>query len=71
MPGRDDEMDDASRRTVFAVLAAKLASEIRMPTVVNFDVLPNMGRMTPRLESEERTGYLPAPRPAPRHWRAP
>jgi hypothetical protein len=57
MPGRDDEMDDASRRTVFAVLAAKLASEIRMPTVVNFDVLPNMGRMTPRLPGEGKPGY--------------
>ncbi len=47
MPGRDDQMDDAPGRTFFAVLAAKVASEIRMPTVVDLDVLPNMGRMTP------------------------
>lgn len=49
MPRHDDEMNDPTVRAFFAVLAAKPASEIRMPTIMDFDLLPNMGRMTPRL----------------------
>lgn len=48
MPGRDDEMNDPAVGALFAVLAAKPTSEIRVPTVMDLDLLPNMGRMTPR-----------------------
>ena len=48
MPRRDDEMNDPAVGAIFAVLAAKPAPEIRMPAIVDFDLLPNMGRMTPR-----------------------
>lgn len=54
MPRHDDEMNDPTVGAFFAVLAAKPASEIRMPAIMDFDLLPNMGRMTPRLESEEK-----------------
>ncbi|RWI86442.1 MAG: hypothetical protein E5X80_25410 [Mesorhizobium sp.] len=64
-------MNDPAVGAFFAVLAAKPASEIRMPAIMDFDLLPNMGRMTPRLESEEKTGYLLAPTPARRPWLAP
>jgi hypothetical protein len=60
MPGRDDEMNDPAVGTLFAVLAAKPTSEIRMPAVMHFDLLPNMGRMTPRLRSAARRGCSPA-----------
>jgi hypothetical protein len=56
MSRHDNEMNNAAGRALFAVLAAKLASEIPMPTVMDLDVLPNMGRMTPRWPSEGRTG---------------
>ncbi|ESX81704.1 hypothetical protein X756_31280 [Mesorhizobium sp. LSHC412B00] len=48
MPGRDYEMNDPAVGALFAVLAAKPMSEIRVPTVMDLDLLPNMGRMTPR-----------------------
>lgn len=51
MPRHDDEMNDPTVGAFFAVLAAKPASEIRMPAIMDFDLLPNMGRMTPRLRS--------------------
>lgn len=46
--GRNDEINDASLRALFAVLAAKTAPEMRMPAIMDLDLLPNMGRMTPR-----------------------
>ncbi|MER8996154.1 hypothetical protein [Mesorhizobium sp. M0678] len=61
MPRHDDEMNDPTVRAFFAVLAAKPASEIRMPTIMDFDLLPNMGRMTPRLLSAESPGCSAVP----------
>lgn len=49
MPGRGDQMNDPAVGALFAVLAAKPTSEIRVPAVMDLDFLPNMGRMTPRL----------------------
>ncbi len=48
MAGCDDEVENASLRAFLAVLAAQTAPEIWMPAVVDLDLLPNMGRMTPR-----------------------
>jgi hypothetical protein len=45
---RNDEVDDPAVRPLFAVLATKTAPEIRMPAIMHLDLLPNMGRMTPR-----------------------
>lgn len=41
--------------TPFGVLSAKPASEIRMPAIMDFNLLPNMGRMSTRLRSTART----------------
>jgi hypothetical protein len=65
MPRRDAEMNDPTIGAFFAVLAAKPASEIRMPAVMDFDLLPNMGRMTPRLLSAENHGCSPVQTAAP------
>ena len=46
-------------------------TEMRVPAVVYFQLLSDMGRMNGRLESEERTGYLPVPTPAPKRSPAP
>lgn len=54
MTGRDDEMNDPAVGALFAVLAAKPTSEIRVPTVMDLDLLPNMGRMTPRWQWDGR-----------------
>lgn len=61
MPSHDDEMNDPTVGAFFAVLAAKPASETRMPAIMDFDLLPNMGRMTPRLLSAEKLGCSRAP----------
>lgn len=61
MPRHDDEMNDPTVGAFFAVLAAKPASEIPMPAIMDFDLLPNMGRMTPRLLSAESPGCSGVP----------
>ncbi|MER9382533.1 hypothetical protein, partial [Mesorhizobium sp. M0578] len=38
MPRHDDEMNDPTVGAFFAVLAAKPASEIRMPAIMDFDL---------------------------------
>lgn len=43
-PGATTKVNEA----LFAVLAAKTAPEIRMPAIMDPDLLPNMGRMTHR-----------------------
>ena len=54
-PGRHDrdhaggslDMDDLTRGAPLAVLATDVLPIERMPTVVDHDLLPDMGRMTP------------------------
>jgi hypothetical protein len=72
-----DDNDDAwfylnvnnpSGCTLFAVLLSKAPSEKRVPTIVDFNFPPDMGRMTGRLLSAETTGCSPgrsAPANAP------
>jgi hypothetical protein len=48
MARRYYETKDAAMRALLAALAVKTASEIRMPAIVNLDLLPDMGRMNPR-----------------------
>jgi hypothetical protein len=38
-------MDDAAAGALFAVLRSNASAVERMPPVVNFDFLPDMGRM--------------------------
>ncbi|APO77110.1 hypothetical protein AM571_PA00225 (plasmid) [Rhizobium etli 8C-3] len=38
-----------------------LAAKIRMPTIINFQFLTDMGRMNGQWRSDERPGYLPGP----------
>lgn len=42
----DLNMDDAAAGALLAVMRANSAAVERMPTVVNFNFLPDMGRMT-------------------------
>ena len=62
MPRRDNEMNDPIVGAFLAVLAAKPASEIRMPAIMDFNLLPNMGRMTPTLGSQGRSARLAYPK---------
>ena len=39
-------MNDPATRTMLAVMGAHTATVIRMPGIVNFNFLPDMGRMT-------------------------
>lgn len=49
MPGRDDEMNDPTVGAFLAVLAAKPASEIRIPAIMDLDLLPNIGQKHPEI----------------------
>jgi hypothetical protein len=44
-PRGDLEMDETPRHPVLATLNAKLAAVQRMPSIMNDDLLPDMGRM--------------------------
>jgi hypothetical protein len=45
----DLDVHNITCRSLFAVLPSKTATIERMPAVEDFDFLPDMGRMTPRL----------------------
>jgi hypothetical protein len=42
----DLDMDDATTGTSFAVVSSNLSAVKRMPGIVDFNFLPDMGRMT-------------------------
>lgn len=42
-----------------ALAPGKLPSRLRVPAAEDFDLLPDMGRMTSRLQWAEATGYWP------------
>lgn len=44
--GLNFDVHDATTRTLLAVMSSRAAAVIRMPRIVNFDLLPDMGRMT-------------------------
>lgn len=49
MTGRDDEMNDPAVGALFAVLAAKPTSEIRVPTVMDLDNPARHGHNDPEM----------------------
>jgi hypothetical protein len=59
--GRDLDMHDLTPGPSLGVVAPKPAPIERVPAVADFDFLPDMGRMTPRLLSIARTRSSPAP----------
>lgn len=65
----DLDVHNITCRSLFAVLPSKTTTIERMPAVEDFDFLPDMGRMTPRLHWDDRTGCSPgacAPASGPR-----
>lgn len=59
------DMNDLARRTPLTVLAANRTPVEWMPAIVDYDALPDMGRMTARLPWVERIGCFVGPRSAP------
>ena len=65
----DLDVNHVTCRSLFAVLPSKPTTIERVPAVEDLYLLPDMGRMTPRLRSDERTGCSSAaswPASAPR-----
>ena len=63
---RDDarlrfDLHEAPGDTLLAAAEAHPMPEEGMPAIMDYDLLPDMGRMTGRLRLDERPGYLPAP----------
>jgi len=62
---RDDDavadlyVDELTSGAALAIHAAQSSAVQRMPTVENFDFLPDMGRMNRNWQSGDRTGSLP------------
>ena len=44
--GLNFDVNDPATRTLLAVMSAHTAAVIRMPGIVNFNFLPDMGRMS-------------------------
>lgn len=70
--GQDDDdaetyfdMKNVAAGAPFDDLQPQSATVQRMPAVMDFDVLPDMGRMTARWPWDGRHGSLPAPTAAP------
>jgi hypothetical protein len=59
--GRRLDMDDLTCSPLFAMLTAEPLPIERMPAIVNHDLLPDMGRMTPQLPSAAKLGCSVAP----------
>lgn len=57
--GCDLDVNNITCCSLFAVLPSKATTIERMPAVKDFDFLPDMGRMTPRLHSGAQTGCSP------------
>jgi hypothetical protein len=72
LPGRQDrhragrqlDMHELTRCPPLTLDATGSASVQRMPTIVDNDILPDMGRMAARLPSAAATGPSAAPTPA-------
>jgi IS66 C-terminal element len=58
------DMDHISTNPPLTIVSTDPAPMKRMPTIVDNDVLPDMGRMTPRWLWAEKTISLPGPTPA-------
>jgi hypothetical protein len=54
-------MHDLTRRAPFMPNATHPSHVQRMPTIMDQDILPDMGRMSARLLWEENHGSSPAP----------
>ena len=63
---RKFNMYDLSTSTSLAILPTKPAPKQRVPAIVNFDFLCDMGRMNVRSSSDDATGPSPAPTAAPK-----
>ena len=57
-------MNDFAAATPLDILKPKTAPIERVPAIMDFDLLPDMGRMTGRLRLAARIICLPAPMPA-------
>jgi hypothetical protein len=62
--GRHLDMKDVAAGAPLNVLTANATPIQRVPPVMNFNFLPDMGRMTRRLRLAARIICLPAPMPA-------
>ncbi len=60
------DMNNFAGGAPLAILALKLAAVECMPAIVDLNNLPDMGRMTARLSSDEKIGSLPTRRRARR-----
>ena len=67
---RQLDVHDLTRCATLALNPAHIQSEERMPAIVDYDILPDMGTMTVRLSSDERHGSSQIRRQEPRHLRA-
>ena len=56
-------MNDIAAGAPLDILAANAAPIECVPSIMDFDLLPDMGRMTGRLLSGAAYGCLPAPMP--------
>jgi hypothetical protein len=59
--GRRFDVNEMTGEALFAVMPPDATPRERVPTVVNDDLLPDMGRMTGRLRWGERTGFSAGP----------
>jgi hypothetical protein len=63
---RQFDMDDLTTRALLAILPTQPPPKQRVPAVVNFDLLRDMGRMNVRFVSAGKTGCLLVPTAAPK-----
>jgi len=61
--GLELDMCDLSARALLCQDTPHLPTVKRMPAIMHDDILPDMGRMNPRLLSEEKTGCSQAATP--------
>jgi hypothetical protein len=54
-------MNDIAAGAPLDILAAEAAPIERVPAIMDLHLLPDMGRMTGRLQSAAARGYSPAP----------
>jgi hypothetical protein len=62
---RQFHVHELTRTALLALNAARAPPEQWMPTIVDHDILPDMGRMTARLHLEEKIRYSVAAKAAP------
>ena len=54
------DMDDPTSAALLNIPDLDAATKQRMPTIMDFNVLPDMGRMNGNCKSADQTGYLQA-----------